>query len=235
MLLKSTAAVLLLSLVLVRPLAANAEDLRYRILHFAETASREVPNDWVRVRLVLESRHADAARAAAETTRKFNAVQARVRGLQGVAAELESRSAYPESAAIGQRRVWIDRAVVGVSSDDFRAVAGLLADSSGEAYIGGVAFSLKAETRRRTVEALSLEALDGFRHRAQVLSRAMGGSAYRVVEVRLREDFDGGGAYTGGMPAMMRAAAADTVQAETAFDSPGLTRVRQTAEGTVQY
>ena len=63
------------------------------------------------------------------------------------------------------------------------------------------------------------------------LSRSMGGSGYRVVEVSLQQNEQ-----TLAVPAMARAAAYEKAGSpEPVFDSPGSSTVQQTANGTIQY
>ncbi|EGY53293.1 SIMPL domain-containing protein [Neisseria shayeganii] len=231
---KKTAILLLLSAVLSLP--AAAEPLHYQILRFSETVSRDVPNDWMTLRLRVQTRHADAAQAAAGTTRKLNILQSRLRTLSGIESQLQYRSAYPgsESGQNGRnQRIWQDEAVLSVSGADFQALGKLLAQSSGEAVVDNVSFSLKPATRQRIVETLSTEALRRFQERAQALSQTMGGSGYKVVEVDLVQTMQAGSrAYRA---QDMAYAAATPPAPEQAFDTPGLTTVSQTASGRVQY
>lgn len=230
---KKTAVLLLLSAVLSLP--AAAEPLNYQILRFSETVSRDVPNDWMTLRLRVQTRHADAAQAAAGTTRKLNILQSRLRALSGIESQLQYRSAYPsnENGQNGRnQRIWQDEAVLSVSGADFQALGKLLAQSSGEAVVDNIAFSLKPATRRQIVETLSTEALQRFRQRAQTLSQAMGGSTYKVVEVDLVQGMQARQAYRAHD---MAYAAATPPAPEQAFDTPGQTTVSQTASGKVQY
>ncbi len=210
---------------------AVAEPLNYQLLKFSETASRTVPNNWMTVRLKVSSTHADPARAAAETTRRFNILQSRARRLSGAEIELENRYAYPSQPAGRSGRVWEDSAVLRISGSDFQALGKLIAESSSEATIDGIGFSLKPESRRQIEESLAVEALQNFRKRADLLSRSMGGSGYRVVEVSLQQND-----YALAAPMMARAAAYEKADSpEPVFDSPGNSVVQQTVNGTIQY
>ncbi|MBH5328763.1 SIMPL domain-containing protein [Eikenella sp. S3360] len=210
---------------------AIAEPLNYQLLKFSETASRTVPNNWMTVRLKVSSSHADPARATAETTRRFNILQSRARRISGAEVELESRYSYQsQPGGRNSARVWEDVAVLRVSGGDFQALGKLIAESSGEATIGGLNFSLKPESRRQIEENLAIEALQNFRKRADVLSRSMGGSSYRVVEVSLQQND-----YAVAAPMMARAAYESAGAPEPVFDSPGNSVVQQTVNGTIQY
>ena len=226
---KKTALLLPVLLAALSP--ALAEPLNYNLLKFSETASRTVPNNWMTVRLKVSAAHADPARAAAETTRRLNALQSRARRLSGAETELENRYAYPvQPSGRSGARVWEDTAVLRISGSDFQAIGKLIAESGGEASIDGIGFTLKPESRRQIEESLAAEALQNFRKRADTLSRSMGGSGYRVVEVSLQNGED----HTA--PEMMRAAAyGKSAAPESVFDSPGSSTVRQTASGTIQY
>ncbi|EEG24379.1 Predicted periplasmic/secreted protein [Eikenella corrodens] len=208
---------------------ALAEPLNYNLLKFSETASRTVPNNWITVRLKVSTTHANPAQAAAETTRRLNILQSRARRLSGAEVELEGRHAY-QSYRNGSRP-WEDIAILRVSGSDFQAIGKLIAESSGEATINDIGFSLKPESRRQIEESLAIEALQNFRKRADTLSRSMGGSGYRVVEVSLQQNEQ-----TLAVPAMARAAAYEKAGSpEPVFDSPGSSTVQQTANGTIQY
>ena len=143
--------------------------------------------------------------------------------------ELEGRHAY-QSYRNGARP-WEDIAVLRVSGSDFQAIGKLIAESSNEAAINDIGFSLKPESRRQIEESLAIEALQNFRKRADTLSRSMSGSGYRVVEVSLQQNEQ-----TLAVPAMARAAAYEKAGSpEPVFDSPGSSTVQQTANGTIQY
>lgn len=216
-------------------LPAAAEPLHYNLLRFSETASRSVPNDQMTLRLRVQSRHSDAARAAADTTRKLNLLQSRLRALPGTEAELEGRSAYPVYGD-GSRnpRAWEDSAVLRVSGSDFQALGKLAAQSSGEAVVDSLHFSLKPDTARRLTETLSTEVLQRFRQRAQTLSGAMGGSGFRVVEISLQQDLSADAAAKAA-PSAARAYSAAEHMPEPVFDTPGTSTVSQTANGVIQY
>ena len=192
-----------------------AEPLNYNLLKFSETASRTVPNNWMTVRLKVSTTHANPAQAAAETTRRLNILQSRARRLSGAEVELESRHAY-QSYRNGTRP-WEDIAILRVSGSDFQAIGKLIAESSNEATINDIGFSLKPESRRQIEESLAIEALQNFRK--------------RVVEVSLQQNEQ-----TLAVPAMARAAAYEKAGSpEPVFDSPGSSTVQQTANGTIQY
>ena len=223
-----TTALLLPALLAGLSLApAIAEPLNYNLLKFSETVSRTVPNNWMTVRLKVSSTHANPAQAAAETTRRLNILQSRTHRLSGAEVELESRHAY-QSYRNGAHP-WEDIAILRVSGSDFQAIGKLIAESSNEAAINGIGFSLKRESRRQIEESLAIEALQNFRKRADTLS--MGGSGYRVVEVSLQQNEQ-----PLAVPAMARAAAYEKAGSpEPVFDSPGSSTVQQTANGTIQY
>ncbi len=230
------AAVLLL-LTVATCLPAAAEPLNYNLLRFSETVSRDVPNDWMTVRLRIQTRHADAAQADAGTTRKLNSLQSRLRALSGIDSELESRSAYQAYQETNGRvqRPWEDVAILRLSGADFQALGKFLSQSSSEAVIDSLSFSLKPATRNRITEDLSTEALQRFRQRAQSLSHTMGGSSYRVVEVALQQDMNTGN-LDKAAPMLARSyAAGESAAPEPVFDTPGLTTISQTANGTIQY
>ena len=147
--------------------------------------------------------------------------------------ELESRHAY-QSYRNGARP-WEDIAVLRVSGSDFQAIGKLIAESSGEATINDIGFSLKPESRRQIEESLAIEALQNFRKRADTISRSMGGSGYRVVEVSLQQSSERLSDNNSFIGLEGRSGSVRTSHPEPVFDSPGSSTVQQTANGTIQY
>lgn len=230
---KTTALLLPALLAGLSPAPAIAEPLNYNLLKFSETASRTVPNNWMTVRLKVSSTHDNPDQAAAETTRRLNILQSRARRLSGAEVELEGRHAY-QNYRKGDRS-WADIAILRVSGSDFQAIGKLIAESSNEATINGIGFSLKPESRRQIEESLAIEALQNFRKRADTLSRSMGGSGYRVVEVSLQQSSERLSDYNYFIGVERGSSSVRAGHPEPVFDSPGSSTVQQTANGTIQY
>lgn len=217
-------------------LPAWAEPLNYHLIQFQETVSQEVRNDWLTINFRIENQAPSREAAQAATTRALNIFQAQARAISGAEVRLWGRNAYPlyNNGNNHSIRAWQDTARIQVASGDFQALAKLMAQTARQASIDNTWFSLKPDTERQLINQLSTEALNRFRERAQVLSRAMGGNGFEVVEVSLQQSLEAERkAYAA--PMMMRAAAADSATPEVSFDSPGTTTVQQTASGKIQY
>lgn len=199
-------------------------------VELAADATREVPNDLMTATLFVEANDANPAalasllnRATADALRtagEFKAVQARTSGNQ----------TYPVYDRANRQTGWRGRAEVRLESRDFQAMAQLVARLQSSMQLGGVAFAVSPELKRRTEDELINEAVDAFRARADIAAKALGSPQYRIRRMAINAP--------GGMPgprpmARMSAASADVAAAPPVFEG-GTSYVRVDVQGTVE-
>ncbi|SDI65421.1 SIMPL domain-containing protein [Pseudomonas panipatensis] len=211
-------------------LAAQAEDSpRYNQVSLHAEASQEVAHDRMHVTLYSEEQDADPAKLAADTTNALNAAVAEARKVKGVTVSLGSRNSYPIYEEKGQKiSAWRERAELRLESADFAALSQLTADLLGKLKMGNMSFSIADATRQQNEDSLMKSAVAAFKARAQLLTGALGGKDYRLVNLNLSSAGN-----PRPMPVMrMAAMKADAAPAPTI--EAGSSEVTVSADGTIE-
>lgn len=176
-----------LALAAMASLPALAEEApRYNRITLHAEASREIPHDLMLVTLYSEAQHKDPGQLAGDITRTLNAAVERSRQVAGVKVSLGSRNSHPVYDDQGRWIVaWRERAELRLESTDFTALSRLSANLLGELKIGSMRFSIADATRKQSEDALLQDAVKAFGERAQLATRTLGGSDYKLVSLNL--------------------------------------------------
>jgi len=213
-------------------LPALADDApRYNQVALRAEASREVPHDLMQVTLYSEAQHQDPSQLAGDITRSLNAAVERARQVAGVKISLGSR--YSRPVYDKQRHIvaWRERAELRLESADFATLSRLSAELPGELKIAGMGFSVADATLRKGEDELLQEAVAAFRKRAQLATRALGGSGYKLVSLNLNS----AGILPPPMPRAAMMKAMDGMEAAPPQEiEAGSSQVRVMADGVIE-
>lgn len=213
---------------------ALAEPLNYNVLEFNESASVRVAQDTMNVVLRVTETGKSRQEVSNKVTRRVNAILARAKGNKAFDIESGNRQTYPEYDDNRKIKGWTDTADIRISSQDFDALSKLAADSQNEAMLDGLSFSVSNAKYGAAVERASQEALKAFQQRALSVSRSLGFSGYKIVNIQLNQSFENEAA--GVMLAAPMAASAKmrSYSADVMQTSAGEQEVRQTVRASVQ-
>lgn len=230
--LRPNAALLALGVAALSSAPAMAEDVHYNQISVRAEVDQEVARDLMNVTLYSESQNTDPARLAAEITETLNKALAQARQVNGVTIRQGNRSSYPIYDDKGQKITgWRERAELRLESADFAALSRLTGEMLGDMKMGGMDFSIAKPTRKTSEDALLKDAVTAFRARAQLLTEALGGTGYKVINLNFN---------TSGFPQpymrapvmMMKAARSDA--APTPDVEAGTSQVTVTADGVIE-
>ncbi|MCL4802106.1 MAG: SIMPL domain-containing protein [Burkholderiales bacterium] len=210
--------------------ARAAEEPRYNQVELEAAVSREVPNDLMTAALFAEANAAAPAEVAATLNRATAEAVGVAAKFEGVKVSSGQTHTYPVYDRNQKLVGWRGRAEIRLESRDFQAIAQLAAKLQPSMQLGGIAFAVSPELRRRVEDELVTEAIAAFRARADVARRALGGQSYRVRRVALNT---GGVAPPPRAMAMARAAPAGADAPPPVFEG-GETRVQVVARGTIE-
>ncbi|WP_242411255.1 SIMPL domain-containing protein [Pseudomonas knackmussii] len=213
-------------------LSAVADEPRYNLVSLHAEASQEVAHDLMHVTLYSEEQASDPAKLAATTTTAINEAVTQARKVKNVTVSLGSRNSYPVYDDKGQKiTAWRERAELRLESADFAALSQLSADLLGKLKMGGMSFSIADATRQQNEDNLMKNAVAAFKARAQLLTSALGGKDYRLVNLNLS---------SAGAPHPMPVMRMATMKADAAGYAPapqieaGTSQVTVSADGTIE-
>ncbi|MDE1195551.1 MAG: SIMPL domain-containing protein [Pseudomonas sp.] len=212
---------------------AKADDVHYNQISVRAEVNQEVQRDLMTVTVYTESQNADPAKLAAGITDTLNKALGDARKVKEVTIRQGSRNSYPIYDDKGQKITgWRERAELRLESPDFAALSKLTGELlGGDMKMGGMDFSISDPARKASEDTLLKSAVTAFKARAQLVTDALGGSGYKLVNLNLN---------TSGYPQpylrapvmMMKAARADA--APTPEVEAGTSQVSVTADGVIE-
>lgn len=230
--LRPTAALFAFTTLAVASLPALAEAPRYNQVSVRAEASQEVPRDLMQVTLYAEAQDKDPAKLAAQITEALNKAVGQAREVKAITTRQGSRNSSPIYDDKNQRITgWSERAELRLESADFAALSKLTGELLTDLKIASMEFSISKPARLASEDALLKDAVTAFKDRAQLVSDALGGSGYRVVNLNLN---------TSGYPQpymrapvmMMKASRADAAPAPDV--EAGTSQVNVIADGVIE-
>lgn len=210
-------------------LPAVANEQHYNQISLRAEANSEVAPDRMHVTLYTESQHEEPGQLAKQTTQAINKALQQARRAEGVTVSQGSRSSYPVYEEKGQQiSAWRERAELRLESGDFAALSKLTGELMQDLKMGGMRFSVSNAVRQENEDALLKNAVEAFRARAQLATKALGGSDYRIVSLNLNS----GGNY---QPETMRAMTMKTMgDMPTPDIEAGTRQISVNAEGVIE-
>lgn len=208
---------------LATPLAAPAiadTPLPYQRVSFSTEVAREIPNDQMNAVLSVELSDKDASRLAQQIATLMNDAMKKASAYPAVKTTSGSQNTWPVYGpgltTSSKLESWRGRAEIRLESRDFKAASELIAKLQEKLQLNGVSFSVAPDTRRKTEEAMTAEAIATFRARAETVRTSWAAKGYRLVDMNLG---------TGGGPtpymAMARGKAMDAMESVPAQDMAG--------------
>lgn len=182
---RSIVSRLLLALALAVPgVSVAAEGLDYNLVRLDAEATAEVPNDLMRVTLVVEHQSRDAAALPALVNGDMGWALGIARKREGIRAQTGDYGTQPEYAStriVG----WRATQELLLESEDFAAASELVGELQQKLQVRGMSFLPTRATRGRVDAELTREALKAFAARAQLIAESMGAKGYEVVELNV--------------------------------------------------
>ena len=171
-------------LVLLMP-QVYADNLNYGVVSFSASATDTVKRDLMTATLAIREQGADRQKVSNAVTERSNRVLAALKKYSDLNGALNSRHTYPVYENNRKNPVWHDMADITVKSTDFAAMSRFLAAVQDDAAIGDLHFSVSDSVQQKTRERLLNRAIGNFKQQAQVITNAMGGKGYKIVQMDL--------------------------------------------------
>ncbi|MDF5893008.1 SIMPL domain-containing protein [Pseudomonas syringae pv. syringae] len=214
-------------------LPAMAEEARYNQISLRAEVNQEVQRDLMLVTLYTEAQDSDPAKLAAQITETLNKALGQARQVKDVKIRQGSRNSYPVYDDKGQKITgWRERAELRLESADFAVLSKLTGELLTDLKMGGMDFSISPSTRKTSEDALLKDAVAAFKARAQLVTEALGGTGYKLVNLNLN---------TSGYPqpylrapVMMMAKSSRADSAPTPDVEAGTSQVSVAADGVIE-
>ena len=206
---------------------AVAEPALYNRVDFQVEATREVANDLLSATLSLDIQDQQPARVAQQMNAALNKALKQAAAYTTVKTSSGNQQTFPVYDRNNQIDAWRGHGEIRIESRDMKAAGELIMVLQSDMQLGGVQFSVAADTRAQIENALISEAIKAFQQRADAIRAAMGAKSYKTVHMGINS----------GMPnrpmPMMRAVAATSSFSAPEFTS-GESRMTVQINGTIE-
>lgn len=210
-------------------LAQNRNASPTGVLSLSAQASAEVPQDIVHITLFHEQQSDSPSALTATLKQKTGQALRLAKRQSAVSVQTGAFTVYPFTNRDGRLNGWRGRAELLLESRDFAAAAKLAGELTQIMQIGGVRFSLSAQTKRQAQEKLALEAIAAFRRQAKSAAQAFGYGGYTICKVSVSHS----GAGFEPQSILRTYAVSPTPQNEVPLEA-GKTALTVTVSGSVQ-
>jgi len=210
--------------------AAAEAPLRYNTVELQAEAQREIRNDLLNATLYVEMNDPNPAVLASAMNKRVNEALRVAREHKGVTARSGGNQTFPVYSRGNALQGWRGRAEIRIESRDFEAASALIGKLQSGMQLGGLHFSVSPEARRAAENELIVEALAGFKARAEIVRGALGGKGYKVGRVSVA---------TGHPPprplyAVQQRAMASSQEVTAPDFEGGVSQITVTARGTIE-
>ena len=213
------------------PTLADTPDQRYNQVALRAEVQQAVSHDTLRVTFFAEEQNDEPAKLAENITTRLNQGLDTAKQARGVKVSSGNRSSQPVYDKDGENIIaWRERGEIVLEGNDFPVLTELTGKLLGNLNLGSMQFSLSPVNRRATEDELMQQAIEAFKARADLATRSLGGSGYKVVHLNINS-------HTSQPPALYRARvmamAADTEMSAPSVES-GQADVTVSADGTIE-
>jgi len=173
---------LALLLILVAGHASADETAFYDRINLAVSASEEVDNDTLSATLFVQHEGNNPTELGARVNRSIRQAVETAKQQPGIKVQTldyQTSPVYRNANLSG----WRVRQSIRLESQDAALIAQLMGELQAELSIGSINYDVSPEQRQRIEERLISQAIRLFRGRAELISKEMGHSHYRLVQM----------------------------------------------------
>jgi len=199
---------------------------------FQAEVSRTLPNDLLIATLSTELSDKNAGQLSRALTLAMNEAMQKAKAWPTVKVSTGNQRSWPVYGKTSKLEGWRGRAELNIESKDFKAASELLASLQDTLQLQGLNFVVSEETRQSTEKALTLDAIEAFRKKADTVRLAWGAKGYQLVQMNVGSS--GGGPVYRPQMAMMMKAGAEMADAPAQDMAGGESRLSISVNGTIQ-
>lgn len=168
---------------------SNVQDTQQ--ISFSVQISRQVERDTMQVVLYAQESGKTLKAISASVTDKLNLAveEAKKRNIQTGMTNRRTNMTYDKQ---GKPNGWIDYAEISLESKDFTALSELIAATGEQLAVQDIRFTLSDQQKQSLEQALTEEALQAFKQKAELIRKNLSAKAYQIASLDIGSPNDGG-------------------------------------------
>jgi predicted secreted protein len=176
--------ILLLATVTSLPSYANEPDgdLNYNLYHLSASAEDEIDNDIMKVTLLASQQSLKSSDANKVVNQQMSAalgILKKTKDIQYQTGNYQTQPVYQNRQITG----WNASQKIELKSTDVDQLSDVLGKLQKELKISSMSFDVSKPVRQKAENSLSVEALNQFKQRAELIQKTMGADQYQVVAI----------------------------------------------------
>lgn len=173
-------------LLLTAPLAAHQDVLPYNRISLNESAMIEIDNDLLVVMLFAQAEGRNATQPADEVNRQIDWAINLVKSHPEIKIQTMDYNTQPVYSK-NNIRGWRVNQSLRLESRDSRLLGDLIGRLQEQLQVQSINYQISDEQRRKYLDSLTAEALENFRARAEHITKALGRSGFRIVQLHIND------------------------------------------------
>ncbi len=188
-----------LTIMLTISVPAYAEELNYNLYHLSTSAEDNVANDTMKVTLLASHQAQQSSEATKEVNKQMDEALRTLKATKGIHYETGNYQTHPiyQNQQISG---WRASQQIELRSTDVDQLSALVGKLQKELKVSSMSFDVSKQVRQQTISQLSVEALNQFKARAELIQKTMGADQYQIVAI----DINSGSQAPPFRPYMMR-------------------------------
>lgn len=163
---------------------AHADELNYNLYQLSATSEKQVANDTMKVTLIA-SHHAQQSVEATKIVNQQVAAALKVlkrsSGIHYETGNYQTHPVYKNQQITG----WKASQQIELQSTDVDQLTELVGKLQQNVKVSTMRFEVSKQVQQTTEDALSAEALQQFKSRAELIQKTMGANRYQVVSINI--------------------------------------------------
>jgi predicted secreted protein len=158
--------------------------LTYGRIDINVDANREVENDTLVATMYAQREGSNTAQLSTEVNQVVSQAVKQAKSTPGIKVQTMGYNTNP----IYNKRIltgWRVRQDIRLESQDSAALSKLIGDLQKQLGVDGISYTISPEKRRTTEELLMAEGISAFKRRAQLITKEMGHTRYRLVDMQV--------------------------------------------------
>ena len=212
--------------------------------HFSTDVTREVEQDSMQASLSSRKEGKSVKELKSEVNEKLNKVMDLIKQYPSIEVSSNGIRTYPTyyTQKNGKRLIenWVAEGELVLKSKDLESMAKVLDNLGDNASIDNVSFSVSKEKLASLEDEMTLEIIQQFQHKAEIIQKGLNAKKYTLQNVRLntpsdRASFSDGYYFAEERALSKMALSSEAKTAEPMILIPGKQIIKASADGSIQF
>ena len=182
--------ILILILCTTNVYAHDTEPALFNVINYQTQANREIPNDTLTAILNIEMDDTDPTKLAGSVNQIMRQSLKITTDYKSVKVKTGQYQTYPVYIK-NKLANWRIRQELRLEGNQFEDVTNLIGKLQGQLQLARLTFSVSADAQRKIEDILTAEAINNFKHRAELITSSLTAKTYKIKDMNIQTNEGG--------------------------------------------